>query len=516
MSFRNYVESLLDVLGRAPGREVLVDPDGRRTTGGALAEDVLRTAAGLSALGVGRGGTVALLSGNRSQALTARYAANLLGARVAFLHEVIHTQLAPAVVAHLVRSIDTGLLLIDPALPDLAAGLLALPDLPPARFLAPSPLGGHLDPRGHPGPRPSNAARPEDDWCLRMTGGTTGVPKSVCMTYDRYLDVLADRAALLGSEPRFLACASLAHSAGTTADAALLAGGRVVLHREFDPARVLAALARERITDVWLPTTLLGRLLEHPAVGTTDTSGLRRVCYGGHLLSPARLRRAVEVFGPVVYGWYGQTEAGLIAEVRPDEHTLLGRMGQVTAGRPVPGVEIAVCDAAGARLPAGRTGEIRVRSPQVMNGYWKQPGLSAETLRDGWLCTGDAGYLDEAGCLYIAGRYKQMIKLAVGHQVFPAELEALLLTHPAVGQCMVFGVRRPDDAEDIHAAIVPSPGHTPDPARIKEFVTARKGPLHTPSVLHLLTEMPLNPVGKPDRQRVRARLGLTDEDFTAS
>ncbi|MFK0113062.1 class I adenylate-forming enzyme family protein [Streptomyces sp. NPDC091217] len=516
MSFRNYVESLLDVLARDPAHEVLVDPDGRRTTAGELYDGILRTAGALSGHGVGRSSTVALLSGNRSEALVSRYAANLLGARVAFLHEVIHTRIAPAVVAHLVRSIDTGLLLIDPALPDLAAALLPLPDLPPALFLAPSPLGADLDPRDHHGPAPTNAARPEDDWCLRMTGGTTGIPKCVCMTHDRYLDVLAGRAALLHGTPCFLACASLAHSAGTTADAALLAGGRVVLHREFAAGEVLATIAREHVTDVWMPTTMLGQLLEHPAVGSTDTGSLRRLSYGGHLLSAARLRRAGEVFGPVVYGWYGQTEAGLITEVRPHEHTLLGRMGQVTAGRPVPGVEIAVRGETGGRLPAGQIGEIRVRSPQVMTGYWRQPGLNAEVLHDGWLRTGDAGYLDEEGYLYIAGRYKQMIKLAVGLQVFPAELEAFLLTHPAVAQCMVFGVRRPDDAEDIHAAVVPDPGHRPDPTAIQDFVTAHQGPLHTPSTVHVLTEMPLNPVGKPDRPRVLARLGLADENFATS
>ncbi|MEU9450921.1 hypothetical protein [Streptomyces sp. NPDC048277] len=161
------------------------------------------------------------------------------------------------------------------------------------------------------------------------------------------------------------------------------------------------------------------------------------------------------------------------------------------------------CHARGLR---GLTGHLR---------RW-QPELSAEVLHDGWLRTGDAGYRDEDGYLYIAGRYQQMIELAVGHQAFPAELEVLLLTHPAVEQCMVFGVRRPDDAEDIHAAIVPSPGHTPDPAAIRDFVTTRKGPLYTPSALHVLTSMPLNPVGEPDRPRVRARLGLTDEGFAVS
>lgn len=524
--FRNYVEEMLDVLTLDPGRHVLTDTDGRQTTAGAFRDGVHRMAAELADRGIGRGSTVSLLSGNRTEAIAARYAANLLGARVAFLHEVTHTQLAPDVVAHLVRSIDTGVLLIDPALQHTAERLLARPGLPAVLFLGPSPLGEDLVACSarHTGRPPANAARPEDDWCIRLTGGSTGVPKAVCVTFDRYLDVLADRVALLRTRPphpadtetppRFLACASIAHSAGTSTDAALLAGGRVVMQREFAPDEVLAAIARERITHVWLLTPMLGRVIDHPSAKTTDLSSLRRVGYGGHALSPARLRRAQEVFGPVLYGWYGQTEAGVIAEVQPHEHARIGRMGQVTAGRALPGVEIAVCDAAGERLPAGEVGEVRVRSSQVMSGYWKQPEISAEVLREGWVRTGDAGYLDEAGYLYLSGRYQEMIKLGASHRVFPAELEGFLLTHPAVGQCMVFGVRRPDDAEEVHAVITPASGHTVEEDVIRDFVAEHKGRMYVPGVLHVLSDMPLNAVGKPDKKLVQAMLGVADSGLT--
>ncbi|MFI9584673.1 AMP-binding protein [Streptomyces sp. NPDC052236] len=524
--FRNYVESILDVLDRDAGRDILTGPDGRKTTAGEFRDSVHRMAAELSDRGIGRGSTVSLLSGNMPEALSARYAVNLLGARVAFLHEVIHTQIAPDVVAHLVQSIDTAILLVDPALQSVAADLLTRPGLPPMLFLGPSPLGEDLlaCSARHTGRRPANAARPGDDWCLRMTGGSTGIPKSVCVPFERHLKVLTDRAARLRARPphpgdtdatpRFLACASIAHSAGSTADATLLAGGRVVLQRGFAPGEVFAAIERERITDVWLLSPMLGQLLKHPDAGTTDVSSLHRVSYGGHLLSPDRLRRAAEVLGPVLHGWYGQTEVGLISEVLPHEHTLIGRMGQITAGRAIPGVEITVCDATGERLPAGKVGEIRVRSPQVMSGYWKQPEISSELLCDGWLRTGDAGYLDEAGYLYICGRYKEVIKLAGSHQVFPAELESLLVTHPAVEQCMVFGVRRPDDAEEIHAVIVPAPGHTVDHDQIRDFVTAHKGNIYAPGMLHLLTDLPLNAVGKPDKKQVQTMLGLAGASVT--
>ncbi|AJE85796.1 fatty acid CoA ligase [Streptomyces albus] len=527
--FRNYVEAVLEALAADPGRTVLTDPDGCRTTAGTLYEDVYRTAAELAARGVGRGSTLAVLSGNRPEALVTRYAANLLGARVAFLHEVIHTQLAPEVVARIGRSVGTTLWLVDPALRDLAGSLLSQQDLAPVLFLGPGGPGGPEEDLAacaarRPGTPVASAARPEDDWCIRMTGGSTGTPKNVCVTFEKYLRVVTDRAALMRSRPPrpgedgealcFLACASIAHSAGTTVDGVLLAGGRVVLHRGFDPGAVLDTIERERVTDVWLLSPMLGQVLDHPRAGTAGTGSLRWLGYGGHLLSPARAERAAEVFGPVLHGWYGQTEVGLICEAGPHEHRRIGRMGQITAGRPIPGVELVVRDAAGRPLPVGEVGEIRVRSWQLMSGYWEQPALSAEVLSDGWLRTGDAGYLDEEGYLFLCGRYKEVIKLAGSHQVFPAELEGFLLTHPDVEECMVFGVRRPDDAEEVHAAIVPAPGRTLDPAVIREFVTSRKGPLYAPSELHLLPEMPLNAVGKPDKKQVQDRLGLTRAGVT--
>ncbi|MCT2590961.1 AMP-binding protein [Streptomyces sp. N2-109] len=525
-AFQNYVESVLEILARDPERLVLTDTNGEKISAGALHDSVHRTAAELADRGIGRGTTVSLLTGNRPEALSARYAANLLGARVAFLHEVVHTHIAPDVVAHIVKSIDSGILLIDPALHEMAEALLSHPDHPTVLFLGPSPLGEDLTSCAarHDGRRLASAAHPDDDWCIRLTGGTTGIPKSVCMTYANYQDVVIDRVTLLNrrsphlphtdTPPCFLACASIAHSAGTTTDATLLAGGRVVLQRQFVPGEVLAAIARERVTDVWMLSPMLGQVLDHPSAGSTDVSSLRRVSYGGHLLAADRWRRANEVFGPVLYGWYGQTEAGLMTEVQPHEHTLIGRTGQITAGRPVPGAEIAVCDSAGNRLKPGETGEIRARSPQVMSGYWKQPELSAELLEDGWLRTGDAGYLDDAGYLYISGRIKEMIKLVGSHQVFPAELESFLLSHPAVEHCMVFGVRRPDDSEEVHAAIVPTPGHTVDNNLIRDFVVTHKGKMYVPSALHMLTEMPLNAVGKPDKKQVQTQLGVSESSVT--
>ncbi|WP_431044585.1 AMP-binding protein [Streptomyces sp. P1-3] len=524
-TFVSYVELILDRLADDPGRTILTADDGRRIPAGEFHDSVLRMAVELADRGVERGSTVAVFTGNRPEALSARYAANLLGARAAFLYE----GMAPATLATIVASLEAALLLVDPDAGEATDALVARlrkrgegaadrPAAPTVLSFGPSPLAEDLIACAarHPVRRSAGAARPEDDWSIRYTGGTTGIPKGIRMAHGPYRD-LCLRAADPDAPPRLLACTSLAHMAGILADATLLAGGHVVLRRAFDPRDVLAAVERERITDVFLLPPLLYRVidaLDKDGPARTDTSSLRRLIYAGCAASPTRLRQAADLLGPVLHGWYGQSEAGWISEVLPHEHTVTGHAGQITAGRAIPGVEIVVRDEDGRELPPGEVGEVHVRSAQAMSGYWKQPELTAQVLReDGWLHTGDAGYLDEAGHLFLVDRLKDMI-IVVGGHVYPAELEELLLTHPAVAHCAVFGVRRPDESEEVHAALVPAPGHRVDDELAKdigEFVTARMGAMYAPAALHAVDHIPLTDVGKPDKKLLRARAGTGAE-----
>jgi fatty-acyl-CoA synthase len=139
-----------------------------------------------------------------------------------------------------------------------------------------------------------------------------------------------------------------------------------------------------------------------------------------------------------------------------------------------------------------------------MPGYWKQPELTAQVLRDGWVHTGDVGCLDEDGYLYIVDRIKEMIVVVGGH-VYPSELEDLLLGHPTVAQCTVFGTRDEDAVERVHAAVVPVPGQRPSLTEIRDYVTTRKGRLYAPDALHLVDALPLTAVGKPDRRHLADR-----------
>ncbi|MFF8811742.1 AMP-binding protein [Streptomyces pactum] len=521
--FTSYVELILDQLAGDPGRPVLVASDGQRIPAADLIDTVHATAAVLAGRGIGRGATVALLTGNRPGTLTARYAANLLGARAVSLYE----GMAAPTLASIVTSVETDLLLVEPEAYGTAEAVLerlrAAGGAPEVLSFGPGPLGADLTAVAarHRGARTAAAARPDDDWCIRFTGGTTGTPKGVRMAHGAYSWGLSVRAAeQRQAPPRFLACTPLAHLAGILADTTLLAGGQVVLHRAFDPHRVLATVERERITDLWLLPPLLYRLIEaldHPADLTApapDTGSLRRIIYGGCPSSAARLRRAARLFGPVLHCTYGQMEAGWITDARPEDHTVTGSGGQITVGRPGPGVEIAVVGPAGDRLPPGEPGEVLVRSGMVMSGYWKQPELTRRVLReDGWVRTGDVGYRDEDGYLFLVDRIKDLIIVMGGH-VYPADLEELLLRHPAVAHCAVFKVVRPDAAEEVHAAVVPAPGPAADgppddlARTLKEYVTEHKGAMYTPAALHFLDEIPLTAVGKPDRRRLGATFGL--------
>ena len=501
--FSSYVEDVLQVLSAEPSRAVITTSEGLVISAAEFRDQVYRLGGELAEHGVGRRTTVTLLTGNTAEALVARYAVNLAGARVVSLYE----GMSPSTMARLMASVDCSLLLVDGQRHATARELLPLPGTPQVLSLGPS--GFAEDVLATAARRPARPmgglVGPDDDWCIRHTGGTTGIPKGIRMAHGSYRRSLDHRLANAGDPPRYLACTSLAHLAGIFADMALHQGGSVILRHGFDPGDVLAAIERERITHTWLLPPLLYQLLDHPDLSRTDLSSLCRITYGGTAASPARMRQAAKALGPVLYGLYGQAEAQHITEAGPGEQEMVGRGGQLTVGRALPGVEIAIRDAEGTTLPPGERGEVQVRSPYVMHGYWKQPDLTAEVLRDGWVHTGDVGYLDEDGYLYIVDRIKEMIVVVGGH-VYPAELEDLLLSHPGVAQCAVFGTRDEESVEHVHAAVVPTAGQRPSLEEIRDFVIARKGRLYAPDAVHLVSAIPLTAAGKPDKRRLRSQL----------
>ncbi|MFG3054044.1 AMP-binding protein [Kitasatospora sp. NPDC048239] len=484
---------MLAGLARDPGRVAIRHAGGALTAQECL-DGVYRTARALLACGLERGDGVTVLAGNRPEAVLARLAANLIGCRVAMLYtdRPVADQVAMA------EDAGTAAFVFEPGRFDAAARRIAAA-LPAAAVLAlgPTAFGADLAELAAPLSAAPLAPRyrPDDVMAVRYTGGSTGRPKGVLRRFAR-----PPRPELVAAST-FLLCTALCHGGGTTADLALAAGGTVVLQEGFAAQEVLAAVEEYRVSRLYLPPHLLYQVLDHPGLSRTDTGSLRRVGYTGCLPVPERLAEATRRLGRVLHQTYSLTECGPVTRLTPDEH--LDPRLLTTAGQPFPDTEVRIVDEEGVPLPAGRTGEICVRTPTAMSGYWRNPELTAQVLRDGWLHTGDLGSLDAAGYLTVAGRRDGMA-IVDAHNVFPRDVELPLLAHPQVREAVMFATTGPDRLERVHAAVTTAAGGGVTQAQLHRWVRERGGPLCDPSSILLLPRIPLGDTGKPDLAALRA------------
>ncbi|MDI3421629.1 AMP-binding protein [Streptomyces luteolus] len=500
------MEEALDELASGPDRELLVHGD-HRLTARQFHCLVHRMAHALAARGATRGATVTLLSGNLPETIAARYAANLAGCKVNHLYNKLSAEVQSAIV----EDVETQLLIVDPRYADRAAEITGHTRIPHVLVLGESKreLGQNLLALAAEQPaEPFTArARPDGICTIRHTGGTTGHPKGIVTTFEQ-VSRMSRMATAVRPEaeetPRQLACTTLAHAAGMLADVVIRAGGTVVLHDDFDAGEVLATIERERITRLFLLPPLLYQLLDHPDSEHRDLSSLRGLTYGGCQASPTRIADAVRRLGPVLVQFYGQNEAGGISVLTADDHDPDRPERLRSAGKVLPNVSVAVRDTVGRDLPVGELGEICVRSAGTMTGYWKQPRLTADVLRDGWLHTGDIGFLDVDGYLTVVDRLKDMIVVVGGH-VYTTELEDLLNSHPKVRQSAVYGVRDADRMEQVHAAVVPAPGATVTAEELRAAVREQRGAMYEPAHITFLDALPLTDAGKPDKKLLRKR-----------
>jgi long-chain acyl-CoA synthetase len=283
--------------------------------------------------------------------------------------------------------------------------------------------------------------------------------------------------------------------------------GRHVFISRFDPSAFLQAVAKYRVTDTLCVPTMMNIVVHHPDVAATDTSSLGTIIYGASPMPEAVIRRAFEVMPHTRFiHAYGQSEAAPCMTLMPrDYHVLEGpKAGRLkSAGRAALICEVRIHDENDNEVPRGTVGEIVGRGDNVMLGYWKQPDMSAHTLRNGWLHTGDGGYMDEEGFLFVVDRLKDMI-ISGGENVYSAEVEQALYLHPDVAECAVIGV--PDDqwGERVHAVVRPKPGTSPTAegliAHCKALIAAYKSPR---SISLREDPMPVSGAGKILKTQLR-------------
>jgi acyl-CoA synthetase (AMP-forming)/AMP-acid ligase II len=356
----------------------------------------------------------------------------------------------------------------------------------------------------HRGDRPRRRTLPLDAaQTIKFTGGTTGRPKGVVQAYR----VVNTSIASYLNHFRFsaddvnLAAAPVTHGSSHYLLPILSVGGRHVLLDQPKSGAILDAFERFGVTTVFMPPTMIYSVMDDPTLPRRDLARLRHLQYGAAAMPPDRIRAARRAFNGALEVCYGQTEAPqmiacMTAAEFDDERNL------ASVGRPTFLVDVAIMAPDGAVLPPGELGEIVVRGDLVMSGYLDMPEETAKTIVDGWLHTGDAGIRDERGYVFIKDRLRDVI-ISGGFNVYPTDVEAALAQHPAVRDCIVFGVPDEKWGERVEAAVQPKPGAAFDAAEIAAFLKARIGSVKTPKRIHRAESLPKSAVGKVLRREAR-------------
>lgn len=347
-----------------------------------------------------------------------------------------------------------------------------------------------------------------DEAYVLFTSGSTGEPKGVVQSHFTWAHYSITAGLEIGDitwGEVFAHGAPLTHFTQIFVMPTFLRGGTNVVLPGLDVDGLLAAIERERVTATAVVPTIIYLLLDHPRRGDHDLSTLGTMIYAGSPVAPERLRRALEALGPIFIQTYAGTEQGYVSCLRKHEHrvdTEDGVRRLASAGRPMFHVEVSIQDDNDTHLPPGEVGEICSRQLGQMLGYL-DPSRDAETLRDGWVHTGDIGRLDEEGFLYLVDRKKDMI-VSGGFNVFPRQVEDVLLGHPAVAQAAVIGVPHDKWGEAVRAVVVRCAGATVTEQELIDEVKARLGGVPAPKAIDFVERLPINPAGKVDKKAIRA------------
>jgi len=481
-----------------------------------------RVAHALLAEGVGSGDRVAFLDRNGLEYFEVLFGGALCGA----VNVAVNWRLAPAELAAVIDDSRATVLVVHadfvPCLAAMESGLRLVrrvvvlgdpkvdADLGGASDLA-RRVGYEDWLADQPATDPGHEGGPDDVSMQLYTSGTTGLPKGV-MLANRNVEFMLEHAAGGAFEITegtvSLVAMPLFHIGGSGwALSGMSRGGTSVILRDMDPVEVLRLVAAERITHAFLVPAVLMALLATPGIEESDLTSLDTIFYGASPIAEDVLVRCLKVFGCRFAQVYGMTETtGAIVRLTHEDHDPQGPRRHLlrAAGQPITGVELRIVDPdSGADMPTGTVGEIRTRSGFNMLGYWDKPADTARTIVDGgWLCTGDAGYLDEDGYLFLHDRIKDMV-VSGGENIYPAEVENVLLAMAGVADAAVIGV--PDDkwGETVKAIVVPVPDTGLEEDEIITFCRERLAHYKCPTSVDFVSVLPRNPSGKLLKRELR-------------
>jgi long-chain acyl-CoA synthetase len=481
--------------------------EGKKITYATLDRRASKVAQGLISADVPPAGRVAVLSKNVPAFFELWFGAAKAGAVLV----PVNFRLAPPEIAFVVNDAEAELLFVGadfyPVVERVAGELKTV-----RRIIALD--GGHAAWPDYRQWRDSQEAKDPlrpihgQDCAIQMyTSGTTGHPKGAQLSHDNLLTLLPRALEQWGTwhdRDVNLVCMPLFHIGGSGwALVGLYRGVENVLMRDFDPPTILRVIEQQRITKAIFVPAMMLFLLQAPQARDTDFSSLELIVYGA---SPAPLdliRRALQVFGCGLAQVYGLTETtGAITYLPPEDHGEHAIERMKSCGKAMEGAEIKVVDALAKELPPGAVGEVVCRTPQVMLGYWHLEEATRRAIRDGWFHTGDAGYMDKDGYLYIYDRVKDMI-VSGGENIYPAEVESALFGHPAIADVAVIGVPDEQWGEAVKAIVVKKPEAQVTEAELIAYARERIAGYKVPRSVDFATTLPRNPSGKILKRELR-------------
>ncbi|OZF07838.1 AMP-dependent synthetase [Rhodococcus sp. 15-1154-1] len=469
---------------------------------------------------------VAILSTNRYEGLEAFLAVVSAGCAAVTLNPRGHH----SDYRHALTDSGASVVIVDAALADRLTSLRSDPDLSHIQHWV--SFGADLQDYeryetwiANPSDRPDIEIDPDSPAWLFYTSGTTGKPKGAIETHRNLLAMtqhfLIELGTDLSQDDVMLHLAPISHGSCSVAmpHIAVGAANAFPASLSFDATTVLSTIEKLSVTATMLAPTMIRMLLDAPDVADHDLSSLKSVVYGAAPMPVADLSRALEVFGPVFIQFYGQAEAAATITCLPksdhriDNDLAVARLG--SAGRETFSTRIRIVDSDGNPVPAGCVGEITVRGELVMAGYWNNPVATADTVRNGWLHTGDAGYLDPDGYLFITDRIKDMI-ISGGSNIYAREVEEVLTQHPDVSQAAVIGIPDSKWGEVVGAVIVTNSGASLTPEDVIVYARTAMASYKKPHYVWIVDELPTSAYGKILKRELRERFTPAKAKDTAT
>jgi acyl-CoA synthetase (AMP-forming)/AMP-acid ligase II len=491
------------------GEQVAIFDHGNSYTHAELLDRCWRLADKLRRRGVRRQDRVAILLGNGLDVISMFGACELFG----FIAVPLNWRLSAAELADTIADCQPVALVYEARFAGLAAAIANCSAAPSIVFLTDGEgetLASLLD-----GPAPDGSpdqAQPDDIAYVIYTSGSSGKPKGVMLDQRNQMNsvrIMATEMRLTGADRGFISMPLFHVGARLYQSAVALSGGPAFIAGRFDPAEALEAIEKHRLTFAPMVPTMVERLIDHPDAQCRDLSSLRMILYTGAPMPGPVIRRGIQLLGPRFMQQYGQTENCGGASLYPHHHAIGGTRGEQilgSVGQPGMHASIAVVGEDMKPLGQGEVGEILISSGAQMRGYWNNSILTSETIRDGWIRTGDLGRFDHEGFLYIVGRKKDMI-ISGGENIFAGEVEEALAKHPTVAHVAVIGIPDEKWGESVKAFVVRSQDSAASEEELIAHCTTLIASYKRPKSIEFVRALPLNPIGKVDKKVLRALNG---------